>query len=251
MRSGRWAIGVWMGLLVALAAGGCAHASKARAGKRAEPDEEPRAERGASTREEALEMPWDPAAVRDDEKAPIVKVERTERQTVVPYLYGYPLYAAGSAVHGIRKLRQDHWTGMERALTEDAEGVQHVVERFPELGCTFEGIQESATVYVPWQLTCEVPAPQRFGGKQRPVVGALGTRAKPAELVQEAGLSTAFLGEWHMAEGELERGNGTGYFNTAHGQLGFRYEGGQLASVVYLFDAPDKRWRKPELWMQP
>jgi hypothetical protein len=231
-------------ILVALS--GCLHGSASRNGSTGGGDDR---EDGSSA--VPVELPWDASAVRDDEAAPIVKVDLPDGKSPVPYLYGYPIYAAGSALDGIRKLRQDNWTGVEREESEDSDGVVHVVERFPELACTFEGIKESAVAYVPWQLSCELPAPKRFGGKKRPVVGALDARATPAQVVKEPSLARAFLEDWHLAEEGLERGTGTGYFNTDHGQLGFEFEKGHLARVVYLFDAPEKRWRKPELWVQP
>lgn len=237
-----YALGLWA---FAVGLSGCLHAGGNRGGS----EHGDAAEGGGSAA--PVELPWDSTAVRDDEAAPIVKVDLPDGKNPVPYLYGYPIYASGPALDGIRKLRQENWTGVERQETEDTDGVVHVTEHFPELDCTFEGIKESEVAYVPWQLSCQLPAPKRFGGKKRPVIGALDSRASPEQVVQEPSLARAFLEDWHLKEGALERGTGTGYFNTDHGQLGFEFDKGHLARVVYLFDVPEKRWRKPELWVQP
>src|SRR5262245_25309319 len=65
----------------------------------------------------SVDMPASNPAERDDPNAPMLRVELKgpEAQPIpVPYLYGYPLYAEGSAIEGLRMLRQENWAGYAR-----------------------------------------------------------------------------------------------------------------------------------------
>jgi len=199
------------------------------------------------------EMPRDTSAVRDDESAPIVKLVvfgSVEAPTAVPYLYGYPIYPTGEAARGLLKLRLDNWQGAESEQYEDDSGVVHRKERLTRLGCTIEGIEESKGVFVPISLRCELPAPKDVGGSERPVIADLRAGASAEQLLALDVMNDAFLGDWHLIEGDLKR-TGEGFFNTQHGQLAFGFERGKLSSVAYYFDPPEEAWRSAQLWIQP
>ncbi|MFI5306146.1 MAG: hypothetical protein ACHQ53_02270 [Polyangiales bacterium] len=201
----------------------------------------------------ALDLPSSQPAERDDPKAPLLHLSllgASNRPVVVPYVYGYPLYAEGAGAQGVRMLRQENWTGYVREENKDNDGVIHVIERFPALGCFFEGVQQDETHYVPLAVQCDLPAPKERGNK-RPVIGELAVGAKVAEVPKEASLAKAFLGEWHATSTDLPTGTGVGYFDTPNGLLGFGFKKNRLTHVIFLFDASEQRWRNDELWRAP
>jgi hypothetical protein len=190
---------------------------------------------------------------RDDESAPLVKTEvhgKAPNQVVVPSVYGYPLYAEGSALQGVRLLRQDNWNGYDRQEQTQPDGVVRVYESFPALGCTFEGIEEDENRYVPLALVCDLPVP-RERGSNRPVAGSLQVGAKADAVPKDPALAKAFFGEWHATSDGFSGDEGTGFFDTPSGLLGFTFANGHLAQVTYLFDTGEQRWRTPDLWKAP
>lgn len=201
-----------------------------------------------------VELPWDSTKVRDDAKAPIVSVvvlDDGADGVPVPYLYGYPLYADGEAKQGVFKLRADNRQGAAFSDRTDEHGVVHRTESLPQIGCTLEGFQEAEDRFAPVSLRCALPAPKAYGGRDRPVVGKLKVGARAADVVHEPSLEKAFLGEWHLVDGQPDKGAGSGYFNTDHGQLAFEFVKGRLGAVTYYFDPGVKGWRTPVLWMGP
>jgi len=201
-----------------------------------------------------LDPPASNPPERDDAKAPLVRVElrgSPSAPIAVPYLYGYPLYAEGPSLQGLQLLRQDNWNDYRKEVLTQPDGVVRVVETFPALGCTFEGIQEDESHYVPLSLTCDLPAPKERGNPKRPVVGEVSTSAKASAVVEEPSLRKAFFGEWHAQGQGFEAGDGPAYFDTPNGLLGFGFKKGKLAQVSFVFDPAEKRWRKPELWQEP
>lgn len=235
-------------LALALIAGGCGLLanSKKQGG--------PAAAEASAAPEPTVIVDGDIPAARDDESAPVLAVQlmgEGKALTPVPYLYGYPLYPGGGGTHGLRRLRQDNWTGYEREESEDQDGVVRVRETFPSLGCRFEGIQQDETTYVPLFVQCDVPAPDERGGKARPAVGELRAGAKAKEVPLEPTLEQAYLGDWHITTKGFDGKNGTGYFNTGGGLLGFGFEKGKLTSIAFLFDTPEERWRSSALWSPP
>lgn len=230
----------------ALWLGGCAALSGGSKG-----GETPAGNGGGGRRAVEVEMPWETTAVRDDEKAPVVKVVTLDdgRDGVpVPYVYGYPIYGQGEALKGILKLRTDNSDGVTVDEREDEHGVIHRIEKLPQLGCFIEGVKQDEVTFVPIMLSCEVPSPKALGGKSRPVVGQLRAGARAKEVLSEPSLEKAFLGDWHLVQGDPDKGKGIGYFNTDHGQLAFEFENGRLAAVDYYFDPPHKPWQEPLLW---
>lgn len=197
-------------------------------------------------------IPPGPPYERDDREAAVVRIElsgSSEHGPVpVPYIYGYPFFADLGAAVGVRRFRLDNAAGYSSQEQTDEFGVVRFIEHFPALNCRFEGIKESDAVYVPMLLECTVPAPRALGGSKRPVVGDLRARSKAAKLSEEPGLMEAFHGGFHSAAGDFEGGNGTAFFNTDHGQIGFTYENNRLRSFTYLFDPPVKNWRQPTIW---
>jgi hypothetical protein len=202
----------------------------------------------------AVEMPWETTKVRDDATAPVLRVvvlQDGKRPVPVPYVYGYPLYPEGAANRGLLKLRQDNYLGATREQREDEQGVIHVRELLPQLGCSIEGVLESEALFAPVELRCELPPPRDLGGSKRPVFGELRAGASPREVLAQEVVAKAFYGDWHMQSEGLAKGKGEGFFNTDHGQLAFGFERGKLVSVAYYFDPPVKGWRDPSLWAQP
>lgn len=200
-----------------------------------------------------LDTPASAPAERDDRKAPIVRVEvfGTSSEPIgVPYLYGYPLYAEGTALQGVRLMRQDNWSGLERTEQEGEAGVVRVTEKLPSLHCEFVGIQEDAGTYVPLSIECELPS-ARGRGAARPVIGDVAPGARVAAVLSEPSLAKAFLGEFHAQTPGLEAGDGVGYFDTPHGLLGFGFRNGRLASVSFVFSPPQTSWRTQALWAEP
>jgi len=238
---------VWMVAAVFLGMwSGCKPAAKESAGEEASSG----GERAIIAR---LDPPTSNPPERDDSKAPLLRVElrgSPSSPVPVPFLYGYPLYAEGPALQGVQLLRQDNWTGYMRQDEPQPDGVMKVVESFPALGCTFEGIQEDESHYVPLNITCDVPLP-RERGEKRPIVGDVAANAKLAVVEKEPSLQKAFLGEWHAKGDGFDSGEGEGYFDTPHGLLGFGFRKGKLNRVQFVFDTAEKRWRKPELWQAP
>jgi hypothetical protein len=217
-----------------------------------------RRDEGTTTAPRAAVAQLDPPASnppeRDDPGAPLLRVElrgSPSAPIAVPYLYGYPLYAEGPALQGVQLLRQDNWTDYIKEAVTQPDGVVRVIERFPTLGCTFEGIQEDEGRYVPLTVTCELPAPKERGASKRPVVGAVASSAKASALLEEPSLRKAFYGEWHVQGQGFDAGEGPAYFDTPNGLLGFGFKKGKLAQVGFVFDPAEKRWRKPELWQEP
>jgi len=200
-----------------------------------------------------LDSPSSAPAERDDRTAPVVRVAvfGTSSEPVgVPYLYGYPLYAEGTALQGVRLMRQDNWAGIERTEQEGEGGVVRVVEKLPALECEFIGIQEDIGKYVPLSIQCDLPSARgRNGG--RPAVGEVTAGARSADVLSEPTLSKAFLGEFHAQTPGLDAGDGTGYFDTPSGLLGFEFKNDKLVAVSFLFSPPQTSWRTPELWNEP
>src|SRR5688500_12284634 len=97
-----------------------------------------------------LDTPSSSPVERDDRKAPVVRIAvfgSSSQPIGVPYLYGYPLYAQGTALQGVRLMRQDNWAGLDRTEQEGEGGVVHVIEKLPSLNCEFTGIQEDVNRY--------------------------------------------------------------------------------------------------------
>jgi hypothetical protein len=188
-----------------------------------------------------------------DSEMPILRValiKNKKNQLVpVPYFYGYPFYASVEAKAGIYRFREDIWTGYLREENIDDDGVTYLTELFPDVDCAFYGILETKEKYIPMYLECLLPPPNNMGGRKRPVVGDVMVGANPQEILSEPSIKKAFLGDWHAVTPGFEDGNGTGYFNTEHGQLGFGFKGGKLNKIVYMFDPPVKLWRSPEIWL--
>lgn len=200
-----------------------------------------------------IDAPGSNPADRDDESAPLVKTAihgRAPNQIVVPSVFGYPLYAEGAALQGLRLLRQDNWTGYDRAEQIQPDGVVRVFESFPALGCTFEGIEEDEERYVPLTMLCDLPVP-RERGSNRPVVGTLQVGAKAEAVPKDPALARAFFGEWHATSDGFSGQDGIGYFDTPSGLLGFVFAEGRLTQISYLFDTSEQRWRTPDLWKAP
>ncbi len=201
----------------------------------------------------ALDPPMSGPPERDDRKAPIVRVAvfgSSSEPVAVPYIYGYPLYADGSARDGVRLMRQDNWTGFERDEQNGEDGLTHVVEHLPALNCQFLGIQEDIGRYVPQSVECALPMGKERGGA-RPVVGGIVPGMKPAAVLSDPALAKAFLGEWHAKTPGFDSGTGIGYFDTPHGLLGFGFKNGRLSTVSFVFAATEAAWRAPELWLEP
>jgi hypothetical protein len=206
-----------------------------------------------ASRSIVLDTPTSSPIERDDKKAPLLRVAvfgSSSQPVGVPYLYGYPLYAQGTALQGVRLMRQDNWAGLDRTEQEGEGGVINVVEKLPSLDCEFTGIQEDVTRYVPLSVTCDLPAPKARGGV-RPVIGEIGPGARVAAVLAEPTLAKAFLGEFHAQTPGLESGDGVGYFDTPDGLLGFGFKNGKLTSVSFVFAPPQESWRTPELWAEP
>lgn len=200
-----------------------------------------------------LDTPTSSPVERDDRNAPVVRVAvfgSSSQPIGVPYLYGYPLYAQGTALQGVRLMRQDNWNGLERTEQQGEGGVVHVVEKLPSLGCEFTGIQEDAGKYVPLSIECDLPMPKGRAGA-RPVIGDIAPGARVAAVLGEPSLAKAFLGEFHAQTADLESGDGIGYFDTPDGLLGFGFKNGKLTSVSFVFAPPQQSWRTQDLWNEP
>jgi hypothetical protein len=188
-----------------------------------------------------------------DGSLPIVRVELVDNGeggfVPVPYFYGYPLYGTVDGKAGVYRFREDTWKGYTRNESPDNDGVIHLTENFPYVKCSFYGILETPEKYVPIYLECQLPPPNNLGGRKRVVIGNVPIGATPQEILEEPSIKKAFLGEWHAVTPGFENGEGTGYFNTEHGQIGFGFKGGKLNTFVFMFDTPVMEWRSPELWL--
>lgn len=188
-----------------------------------------------------------------DSSLPILRIELIENKknqmVPVPFFYGYPFYASVEAKAGIYRFREDVWTGYLRDESIDDDGVTYLTEIFPDVDCSFYGILETKEKYIPMYLECMLPPPNGMGGRKRPVIDNAMTGASPKQILEQPTIKKAFLGDWHAVTPGFEDGDGTGYFNTEHGQIGFGFKNGKLNKLVYMFDPPVKLWRSPEIWM--
>jgi hypothetical protein len=244
-------IAAWGVLLVATSASlGCGLFERGKAGEDSTTPEQQAQQR---KQEVVVNVPWD-ASGRDDPNVPVLRVtvfENGADGVPVPFIYGYPLYAGGSAARGVLKLRQDNWADAEQEEYQDEDGVVHFREEFRSLKCTIEGIKESETKRVPRSLVCDLPPPKALGGRKRPVLGELRAGARADDVVMEPSMVEAFFGEWHLTDDDFASGNGVGFFNTDSGLLAFGFKRGRLDSIGYYFDPTDKRWQEPVLWIKP
>ena len=157
----------------------------------------------------------------------------------MPYVYGYPLYADGAAIQGVRMLRQDNWTGYMREQEPDANGVVHVKESFPVLGCSFEGVQEDEAHYVPFFVQCDLPAPTERG-KARPAVGQLAAASRPMPCRRNRAWPRRFSASGTRRRPGFDGNDGAGYFDTPHGLVGFGFVKGKLNRVAFVFDPAEQ-----------
>jgi hypothetical protein len=163
-------------------------------------------------------------------------------------VYGYPLYPEGAAARGIAELRKVSREGAKHSQSADTDGVVHVTEELPMIGCRFEGIRESKAKFVPLSLTCDLPAPKALGGAKRPVLGAVVAGAKAEEILKEPTVVENFLGAFHLTSGDFAAGSGTAFFNTTHGQIALVFKGQKLDHFAYYFDPEVAGWRDPASW---
>jgi hypothetical protein len=192
-------------------------------------------------------MPAEAAAVRGNAGAPILSVVTIE-EVVYPYVYGYPLYPEGDAARGIAELRKAAGEGAKHSKTSDTDGVVHIVEELPSIGCRFEGIRENKTKFMPVSMTCDLPAPSALGGAKRPVLGTLAAGAKAEEILKEPTVMENFLGAFHLTSDDFAGGSGTAFFNTTHGQLALVFKAQKLDHFVYYFDPSVTGWQNPKSW---
>ena len=195
----------------------------------------------------AVEMPAEAAEVRQNAKAPILSVVTVD-EVVYPYVYGYPLYPEGDAARGIAELRKAAAEGAKRSKSADKDGVVHIAEELPAIGCRFEGIRESKTKFVPVSLTCDLPAPSALGGANRPVLGTISAGAKADEILKEPTVVENFLGAFHLTSDDFAGGSGTAFFNTTHGQVGLVFKAQKLDRFVYYFDPGVAGWHDQKSW---
>jgi hypothetical protein len=195
----------------------------------------------------AVEMPAEAADVRENASAPILSVVTIE-EVVYPYVYGYPLYPEGDAGRGIAELRKASAEGARHIKSSDKDGVVHVAEELPSIGCRFDGIGETKEKFVPVSLSCELPAPKALGGSKRPVLGAVSAGAKAEEILKEPTVEENFMGAFHLTSADFAGGSGTAYFNTTHGQIALVFKGQKLDRFVYYFDPSVRGWQDPKSW---
>lgn len=195
----------------------------------------------------AVEMPSEAATVRENASAPILSV-MTIDEVVYPYVYGYPLYPEGDAARGIAELRKVSSEGATHSKSSDKDGVVHVAEELPTIGCRFDGFRENKKTFVPVSLTCDLPAPNALGGAKRPVLGAIAPGAKPEEILTEPTVVEHFLGAFHLTSEDFAGGSGTAFFNTTHGQLALVFKSQKLDHFVYYFDPGVAGWQDPKSW---
>lgn len=195
----------------------------------------------------AVEMPAEAAAVRANASAPILSVVTID-EVVYPYVYGYPIYPEGDGARGIAELRKASSEGVRRSKSSDKDGVVHVVEELPAIGCRIDGIRENKAKFVPVSLTCDLPAPSALGGAKRPVLGAIAAGAKAEEVLKEPTVVENFLGAFHLTSDDFAGGSGTAFFNTTHGQIAFVFKGQKLDRFVYYFDPGVAGWQNQKSW---
>lgn len=194
-----------------------------------------------------VEMPAEAADVRTNVSAPILSVVTID-EVVYPYVYGYPLYPEGDAARGILELRKAAAEGAKIAKKRDTDGVQHVSEDLPAIGCRFEGVRETRDKFVPVSLRCELPAPKALGGAKRPVIGGLSAGAKAEEILKEPTVEENFMGAFHLTSDDFAGGSGTAFFNTTHGQIAFVFKSQKLDHFVYYFDPGVAGWQNQTTW---
>jgi hypothetical protein len=194
-----------------------------------------------------VEMPAEAAEVRENVSAPILGIVTID-EVVYPYVYGYPLYPEGDGARGIRELRKASAEGAKVSKRRDGDGVQHVTEELPAIGCRFTGVRESRDKYVPVSLSCDLPAPKALGGAKRPVLGALNAGAKADEILKEPTVEEHFMGAFHLTSEDFAKGSGTAFFNTTHGQLALVFKNQKLDHFVYYFDPGVAGWQNQATW---
>lgn len=194
-----------------------------------------------------VEMPAEAPEVRENVSAPILSVVTVD-DVVYPYLYGYPLYPEGDGARGILELRKAAADGAKVTKKRDSDGVQHVTEDLPAIGCRFEGIRETRDKYVPVSLSCDLPAPKALGGSKRPVLGGLNAGAKAEEILKEPTVEEHFMGAFHLTSEDFAGGSGTAFFNTTHGQIALVFKSQKLDHFVYYFDPGVAGWQNPATW---
>jgi hypothetical protein len=195
----------------------------------------------------AVDMPAEAAEVRVNGAAPILSVVTID-EVVYPYVYGYPLYPEGGAARGIAELRKAAAEGAKHSKSSDKDGVVHISEELPAIGCRFDGIRENKTKFMPVSLTCDLPAPSALGGAKRPVLGALAAGAKAEEVLKEPTVVENFLGAFHLTSDDFANGSGSAFFNTTHGQIAFVFKGQKLDHFVYYFDPGVVGWQDQKSW---
>lgn len=194
-----------------------------------------------------VEMPAEAPDVRDNSSAPILSIVTID-QVVYPYVYGYPIYPEGDGARGIAELRKHNAQGVERTERTDSDGVVHVAEKLPAIGCRFDGIRESKQKYVPLAMSCDLPAPKSLGGAKRPVLGSISVGAKADDILKEPTVVEHFLGAFHLTSDDFAGGSGTAYFNTTHGQLALVFKNQKLDHFVYFFDPGVPGWLNQTSW---
>jgi hypothetical protein len=195
----------------------------------------------------AVEMPAEAAEVRENVSAPILSVVTID-EVVYAYVYGYPLYPEGDAAHGIAELRKASSEGAKHSKLSDKDGVVHIAEELPVIGCRFDGIRETKAKFVPVSLTCELPAPKALGGAKRPVLGGVAAGAKAEEILKEPTVVENFMGAFHLISDDFANGSGTAFFNTTHGQIALVFKGQKLDHFVYYFDPGVAGWLDQKSW---
>lgn len=194
-----------------------------------------------------VEMPAEAAEVRQNVSAPILSVVTID-EVVYPYVYGYPLYPEGDGARGIVELRKASAEGAKVTKNRDGDGVQHVSEELPSIGCRFDGIRETREKFVPVSLSCDLPAPKGLGGAKRPVLGTLNAGAKAEEILKEPTVEEHFMGAFHLTSADFATGSGTAFFNTTHGQIALVFKNQKLDHFVYYFDPGVPGWQNQATW---
>lgn len=194
-----------------------------------------------------VEMPAEAAAVRDNASAPILGIVTID-EVVYPYVYGYPIYPEGDGARGLLELRKASAEGAKVDKKRDNDGVQHVAEELPAIGCRIDGVRENKDKFVPVSLTCDLPAPKALGGAKRPVLGGLSAGAKAGEILKEPTVEENFLGAFHLTSDDFAGGSGTAFFNTTHGQIALVFKSQKLDHFVYYFDPGVAGWQNPATW---
>jgi hypothetical protein len=195
----------------------------------------------------AVEMPAEAAEVRENVSAPILSIVTID-EVVYPYVYGYPMYPEGDAARGIAELRKAGAQGAKHTKATDSDGVVHITEELPQIGCRFDGIQETKVKFVPVSLTCDLPAPNALGGAKRPVLGSIAAGAKAEDILKEPTVVENFLGSFHLTSDDFAAGSGVAFFNTTHGQIALVFKGQKLDHFVYYFDPGVAGWQDQKSW---